>query len=230
MTALIVEDSRLARREIHRMLTNLGHFDDILEAATAEAAIDLLDQQPVDLLLLDIHLPGMNGFDLLEHLDEAPPTIFTTAYDQYAVRSFEYNAIDYLLKPVKASRLEQAVNKVLDRFPPEREPTKQIFIRDGERCWFARVEDIRLVESVGNYARLYFNGERALLHRSLNHLEGVLDPDNFFRANRQQLISLRHLDRLEPWFNDRLKVYLRGGEVVEVSRRGSQRLRERFTI
>lgn len=232
-TCLVVEDSRLARQEIIHQLNELGLFKQILEAANGEDAIQLLKEHQPDVVFLDIHLPGMNGFELLERLDDVPPVIFTTAYDKYAIKSFEFNAIDYLLKPIKKERLEKAVLKLKpsqeEVANPQKSP-KQIFIRDGDKAWFAKLDDIRLIESVGNYSRVHFNEHKPLLQRSLNYLENVLDPNTFFRANRQQIINLNFIEKLDTWFNGKLKLVLTSKEEIEVSRRRSQQIKDLFSI
>lgn len=231
-TCLVVEDSRLARKEIIHQLNELGLFKQILEAANGEDAIQLLKEHQPDVVFLDIHLPGMNGFELLERLDDVPPVIFTTAYDKYAIKSFEFNTIDYLLKPIKRERLEKAILKL----KPAQEETnqqkspKQIFIRDGDKAWFAKLDDIRLIESVGNYSRVHFNEHKPLLQRSLNYLENVLDSNTFFRANRQQIINLNFIEKLDAWFNGKLKLVLTSKEEIEVSRRRSQKIKDLFSI
>ncbi len=234
-TCLVVEDSRLARKEITHLLDELSMFEKIFQAENAEDAITLLNQEDPDVVFLDIHLPGKNGFDLLESLDELPQVIFTTAYDEYAIKSFEYNAIDYLLKPIKKERLEKAISKLYFSTSSKTHTDSgtsrnQIFIRDGEKCWFAKLDEIYLIESVGNYSRVYFNNDKPLLQRSLNYLENALDQNVFFRANRQQIINLNYIDKLDTWFNGKLKLKLKSGDEIEVSRRKSQEIKHLFSI
>ncbi|MEM6807237.1 MAG: LytTR family DNA-binding domain-containing protein [Bacteroidota bacterium] len=230
---LIVEDSRLARKELSSQLADIGAFNQILEAGDAEEARLLMEKENPDIIFLDIHLPEQNGFEFLESLDELPKVIFTTAYDEYAIKSFEYNAIDYLLKPIKKERLEKALEK-LD-LKGEEEPQvlgleKQVFVKDGEKCWFVKLGDIRMFESVGNYSRIYFSDGKPLIHKSLNYLESVLDPETFFRINRQQIINLKHIEKLDSWFNGKLKIRLKSGEELEVSRRQSNRIKAMFSL
>lgn len=232
-TCLVVEDSRLARKELTAMLADLGFFEEILEANNADEAKQLLESAEPDVLFLDIHLPGQNGFELLESLDEIPPVIFTTAYDEYAIKSFEYNAIDYLLKPIKQDRLEKALVKLNlnnDRDKKSFSTDRQVFVKDGDKCWFVKLSDIRMFESVGNYSRVYFEEGKPLIHKSLNYLEKALDPAVFFRVNRQQIINLEHIGKLDSWFNGKLKIRLKSGEEVEVSRRQSNRIKSMFSI
>lgn len=230
---LVVEDSRLARKELLHLLADIGTFDQILEAEDADVARQLLKDEDPDVLFLDIHLPGQNGFDLLESMDQIPHVIFTTAYDEYAIKAFEYNAIDYLMKPIKRDRLEQAIQKLNLNLPKDkkiRSAQQQVFVKDGDRCWFVKLEEIRMFESVGNYSRVYFQEEKPLIHKSLNYLEKTLDGDVFFRVNRQQIINLQHIDSLDTWFSGKLKIRLRNGEEVEVSRRQSNRIKSMFSL
>jgi two-component system LytT family response regulator len=232
---LVVEDSRLARKELVQLLLEINTFDAIEEAANAEEAKALLDEFQPDVIFLDIHLPGKNGFEFLESLDQIPKVIFTTAYDEYAIKSFDYNAIDYVLKPIKKERLEKAIAKLkLHELPPKIQRSgsaaQQVFVRDGENCWFVKMSDIRIFESVGNYSRIYFNDKKPMIQRSLSYLEGVLDNATFFRINRQQIINLQFIDKVDTWFTGKLLVTLKTGEKMEVSRRRASQLKELFSL
>ncbi|MGB3586354.1 MAG: LytTR family DNA-binding domain-containing protein [Tunicatimonas sp.] len=232
MNCLVVEDSRLARQELVHQLSAMQVFDEIRAVAnTDEALAEIADAVP-DVIFLDIHLPGKTGFDLLETLDLVPRVIFTTAYDQYAIRSFEHNTIDYLLKPISPERLHQAVGKLQagNTSKEKKSPDDKVFVRDGERCWFVPLRDIRLFESVGNYVRIYFDEHSPLIQKSLSALEVVLDESIFYRVNRQQMINLTYVQSIDTWFSDTLKVTLQTGEEVEVSRRQSARLKKLFSL
>src|SRR6185369_3973074 len=152
-------------------------------------ALELIPKLAPDLLFLDIQMPGLNGFDLLERLEDVPHVIFTTAYDAYAIKAFEVSALDYLLKPVAPARLAAALAKVRPASP--RGHLEQVFIRDGERCWIVHLPDVFLLESEGNYTRVCFGSQRPLIRRSLNALEEQLDAAMFFRAGRKQIINLK---------------------------------------
>ncbi|HEY0480115.1 MAG TPA: LytTR family DNA-binding domain-containing protein [Kofleriaceae bacterium] len=227
MRALIIDDERLARNELRRLLEALGDIEIVGEAKNADDALEQIGRLHPDLLFLDVQMPGCDGFELLERLDEAPGVIFTTAFDRYALRAFDVSALDYLVKPIAPQRLAAAVAKAAAR-PPVARPAdaadhlgrgQRIFVRDGERCWFVAVEDIVLIESEGNYARLHFAGHRPVLPRSLNAIGARLDPALFFRANRRQIINLERIEGLDPWPNDGYLVKLGGGLRVEMSRR-----------
>jgi two-component system LytT family response regulator len=228
MRALIVDDERLARAELARLLAVHPEIEIAGEALNGEEALELVARLVPDLLFLDIQMPGMTGFELLERLDEVPQVIFTTAYDQYAIHAFEVNALDYLLKPIAPNRLAAALARL--RPPPERSRLEQVFVRDGDRCWIVRLPDIFLLESEGNYTRLHFGSERPLIRRSLNALEEQLDPNLFFRAGRKEIINLKWIDKVDIGVNGGLTVTLRGGLTVDMSRRQSTRLREILSL
>ncbi|MDG1159469.1 MAG: LytTR family DNA-binding domain-containing protein [Flavobacteriales bacterium] len=237
MKALIVEDSRLARLELKELLSVHQEIEVVGEAENAEVAERLIEELDPDLLFLDINMPGKNGFELLESLDAAPQVIFTTAYDEFAIKSFEYNALDYLLKPIKEDRLAKALGKLDLRSQENKLPTgdylgpeQQVFVKDGEKCWLVKIEDIRLFEVCGNYSRVYFDQHKPLILRSLNQLEERLDPEHFFRANRQEIINLKKISKIEPWFNGRLKVWMDDQQEVEVSRRQAVRFKELLSL
>lgn len=248
MRVLLVDDSRLARAELRRLLDAFPDVEVAGEARNAAEARVQLAAQRFDLLLLDIHMPGETGFELLASLESAPPVVFTTAYDAHALRAFEVNALDYLLKPVQEVRLAAALKKVRAQLQPEGPATvrklepaaapppllteqDQVFVKDGERCWFVRLADVRLFEINGSYTQIYFDQHRPLIPRTLVQLEARLDPKVFFRANRQQIINLNFVAGVEPWFSHSLRLILRGGaEVVEVSRQQSVRFREVLSL
>jgi two-component system, LytTR family, response regulator len=237
--ALIVDDSRLARRELVALLADHPTIEVVGEAADVASALTLLNETKPDLLLLDIDLPDGSGFDLLEQADYTPRVIFTTAYEQHALHAFEVNALDYLLKPITAERLSQALSKVIqnsDTSPPQktkvtnRKADDHLFIRDGERCHFVQYRDIRLLEVDGNYVRLYFRDTKAMLYKSLNYVEERLDPVVFFRANRKQIINLSFIANIEPWVGDGLLIQLQDGNKIEASRRQARELKQRLEI
>ena len=201
-----------------------------------------IQQLKPDLLFLDIQMPGKSGFDLLEMLDSVPQVIFTTAYDEYALKAFDVNALDYLLKPVQKERLQESINKLMSQAistesdeAGDQEVSKlsiddQVFVKDGERCWFVKLSEVRLFESEGNYIKVYFEQNRPMIHKSLNALDDKLDDRSFFRASRKHIINLSWIDKIEPWFNGGLMVQLKGGQNVEVSRRQAARFKEMMSL
>jgi two-component system LytT family response regulator len=244
LRTLLVDDERLARSELRRLLEPHDAVEVVGEAANADEAEAALREHNPDLLLLDVQMPGDSGFDLLERLDAVPHVVFVTAYDEYAIRAFEVNALDYLVKPVEPERLESAIETVRER-AAETSPEAvagddtatrtltaedQVFVKDGERCWFVRLADVRLFEAAGNYTRLYFDGEEPLIRRSLSYLEERLDPGRFFRASRQHILNLRWVDDVAPWSKGKLKATLEDGTEVEMSRRRSRAFREELSL
>jgi two-component system LytT family response regulator len=238
MKALIIDDERLARTELQRLLSKIPEIQVVGEAVNADDALQKIAELNPEILFLDIQMPGKTGFDLLEELDNVPHVIFTTAYDEYALKAFEYNALDYLLKPIEQSRLEEAIKRIIVREQMQQEeepanmlkPEDRVFVKDGERCWFVKLEDVRLFESEGNYVRIFFNDNKPLILRTLNYLDERLDQHTFFRANRKHIINLKWVENIEPWLNGGLLVKLKGGQKVEVSRRQSIKFREMLSL
>lgn len=219
---LLIDDERLARAELRRLLAAHPEVDIVGEAVNAADAVQQIAALKPDLILLDIQMPGGSGFDLLAALDEAPDVIFTTAFDRYALQAFEVNALDYLQKPIEAGRLAAALLRAGARIHRAKLPVqtpKKIFIKDGERCWFVGLHDIRLFESDGNYTRVYFDAERPLMLRSLNQLEEKLDPNQFFRASRKHIVNLDFVRRVAPTDAGGLDLILQDELAIEVSRR-----------
>lgn len=242
MRAIIIDDERLARAELKKLLQDYPEIEIVDEAANAEEGLNKIYNLHPDLVFLDIQMPGKTGFDMLAELDRAPHVIFTTAYDEYALKAFEVNALDYLVKPVEPKRLADAVQKLHIVEAKENNVSTenfnrtmlseddQVFVKDGERCWFVKLSDIRLFESVGNYAKVFFGLNKPLILKSLNALEERLDPRVFFRANRKHIVNLRLIDKIEPYFNGGLLLELKGGEKIEVSRRQTVKFKEMMSL
>jgi two-component system LytT family response regulator len=245
MKTLLVDDERLARNELRRLLAAHEDIEIVGEAVDVEDAIVKVRALKPDLIFLDVQMPGDDGFSLLEQLTAPLPSIiFTTAYDEFAVKAFEFNALDYLLKPVDPNRLVAALEKTRARdgdspvaaggsgvVPSHRLTLEdKVFVREGERCWFVPVKNIRLLESEGNYTRVHFDDQKPQLFRSLTAMEERLDAKSFFRANRKQVINLSWVEDIEPWFSGGLVVKLKGGSKVELSRRQAQDFRERMSL
>jgi two-component system LytT family response regulator len=238
--ALLIDDERLARSELRRLLADFPGVKVAGEASNAKQAREQMAALKPDLLFLDVQMPGETGMELLESLEPpVPHVIFTTAYDEFAVKAFELNAIDYLLKPVDPVRLAAAIERIPGtRGPGKAKPAQagrldeadKVFVREGERCWFVEVSQIRLLESEGNYTRVHFADAQPQLFRSLNAMEERLDPRHFFRANRRQIINTAWIAGIEPWFSSGLLVQLKGGAKVELSRRQAQEFRERMSL
>ncbi len=250
MRVILVDDEELARLELRRLLAHHSDVEIVGEADGASSAEEMLIRVRPDLVFLDIKMPGRSGFDLLSILTAPLPRIvFVTAYDTFALRAFDVNAMDYLLKPVHPERLGQTLERVRSNFSlgcdgagklPELESGAEgempfgendpIFIREGERCWFVPLKEVRLFETEGSYTRIHFRGESPLVYRTLAQLEARLPGSLFFRANRAQLVNVTLIEGIESWFSGSLKARLRGGSEVEFSRRQAQYFRNRLSV
>ncbi len=235
---VIVEDSRLARNELKELINKYGEMELVGEAENVDEGFELINRESPDLLFLDINMPEKDGFELLEMLDNVPITVFTTAFDEYAIKSFEYNALDYLLKPVSEKRFALALDKVRTKLGNRNSevksnklsPESQIFIKDGESCWLVKIGDISQFEIVGNYTRVFFENKKPMLYKSLNQIEEKLPEESFFRANRQQIINTNYIQNVVPWFNGKLKLTMKNGEEIEVSRRQSYIFKDKMSL
>ena len=247
LRALIVDDERLARSELRRLLSHHPDVEIVGEAENAAEARNAIDRLEPDLLFLDVQMPGESGFALLASLEAVPLVVFTTAYDEYALRAFEVSALDYLVKPIDPKRLARTVERLVaawrtrspdrlldasgaDRAIARLSPNDRVFVMEGDRSWLVELGTIRLFESEGNYTRVFFSKEKPLINRSLNHLEARLDERVFFRANRSQIINLRFVRDIHPWFGGRLMAELEGGQGVTLSRRRARAFRELMSV
>lgn len=247
--AVIVEDSRLARNELKELIKDYPELEIIGEAENADDAYGLITSLRPHVIFLDINMPGKDGFELLEMLDDVPVTIFTTAFDEFAIKSFEYNALDYLLKPINQKRFADAVEKIRSKMIAPAVPmmesrtsdpghrtsdllneNSRIFIKDGEKCWLVTLSEVQLFEIVGNYTRVYFKDNKPLIYKSLHQVEERLPQHLFFRANRQQVINLQYIKSVDNWFNGKLRATLHNGAEVEISRRQSALFKEMLSL
>lgn len=232
MKTIIVDDTRLARQELQYLLKEQKNIEVIGEAENVDEAFELIQSEKPDLVFLDIQMPDKDGFELLEMLDEVPQVIFTTAYSEFAMKAFEYNALDYLKKPITNDRLVMALERVVEKIQENNESKdtlseqSQVFVKDGEKCWFVSLKDVRLFEIWDNYTRIYFEDQKPMIPKTLQYMESRLDPKVFFRANRQQIINMKWIDKIEPWFSGTIRLYLKDGTEVEVSRRQTSRFKE----
>lgn len=234
MRALLVDDERLARRELRRLLASHPEVDIVGEAADAEAAREAIEELDPDLIFLDVQMPGETGFDLLESLDHVPRVIFCTAFDEYALRAFEVSALDYLVKPVEPGRLARSLERV-SALPDAGDDPKlgrhhRVFLKDGERCWLVELGEVRLFEAADHHTQVHLAEDAPLIPRSLSELEDRLDPREFFRANRSQIVNLESVRSIHPWFGGRLMARLDGGHEVVLSRRRAREFRERMSV
>jgi two-component system LytT family response regulator len=239
---LIIDDERLARQELRRILENHKNIEILDECSNAEEAITKIEELKPDLIFLDIQMPGKTGFEVLEEIIYTPEVIFVTAYDEFAIKAFEVSALDYILKPVEETRFDESLKKVIQKIKEKRNDADvnlpaeqlgendQVFVKDGDKCWFVELGKIRLFESEGNYVRVYFDNNKPLILKSLNNLDKKLSDKLFFRANRKHIINLKWIDKIETWFNGGLLVILKDDKKIEISRRQAVKLKDRMSL
>lgn len=235
INAVIVEDSELARLELKNLLQAHPDIKIIAEAEDVESAIACIKAHSPDLVFMDIDLPGGNAFDILAELELVPPIIFTTAFDKFALDAFEFNTVDYLLKPIKKDRLDKALAKLAAKEQTVQSEhllstQSQFFVKDGEKCWLIKVKDVRYIEAIGNYSRIYFSNHSPMHYSSLQKIQDRLDPTLFFRINRQQLVNLHYVTAIEPWVSGGFKLTLSCGQTLEVSRRQANQFKQMMSL
>lgn len=234
MKAVIVEDSRLARLELKEQLKHFNDIEVVAEAENVAAGLELIHALKPDLLFLDIHMPQQTGFDLLEQITYEPMVIFTTAFSEHAYKSFEYDTVDYLLKPIVLKRLTQAVEKARYRLtlnqPSVMDKESKFFVKDGQKNWFVRLEQVRLFESIGNYCRIHFDDAKPMVYKSLSALEKRLPDKSFFRANRNQIINVEFIESIDTNVGGSIEIILIDGSRVDVSRRQTAAFKDRWGL
>ncbi len=237
MRAIIIDDERLARQELKNLLSIYKDIEIIAECNNAQSAKEKIAELNPDVIFLDMQMPVKTGLELIEEVSALPDVVFVTAHDEYAIKAFEVNAFDYLLKPVSPERLAETIKKLTQKETYEKKEnttplteSDKVFIKDGEKTWFVKLSNIRLFESEGNYVRVYFDTFRPLILRSLNSLEERLDEKHFFRASRKHIINLSWIESIETWFNGGLMVKLKGGQEVEISRRQAVKLKDMMSL
>lgn len=234
---LIVDDERLARKEMRRLL---GEFDEISIVGEAEdlaEATALIEKEKPQIVFLDIQLSNENGFDLLERTQQDFKLIFVTAFDAYAIRAFEVNALDYLLKPVNPKRLAKAIERLREAKTTEKaEPRPlefddRIFLEIGTRSLFLKVNEISHINSAGDYSEIITTTEKKhLIEKPLREWEERLPEKNFLRIHRQTIINLEEIEEIETWFNRTFQVRLKNySQKLAVSRRYAVKLKQKFT-
>lgn len=243
MKAIVIEDSRLAREGLARMLGAFPKIDVLGLAANVRDGLLLIQKHTPDVLFLDIHMPEENAFDLLAQLNYQPKIIFTTAYSEYAVQSFEYNTIDYLLKPISQSRLNKAINKLFESnsfdVPQANNPLtmdSKILVTEGDNCHLITLKSIDLIESCKNYVMLFWRGtdkktiQKSFIKKPLNQIEDRLPNQEFFRTNRQFIINLQSVLEIEENMTDGYNILLKNDRLIDVSRRNAVKLKELLSL
>ncbi len=250
MKAIVVEDSRLAREGLVRMLVEFKELDVIGAAEDVSAALALIEQHQPDVIFLDIHMPEQNGFELLAQITYQAKIIFTTAYAEYAVQAFEHNSVDYLLKPISKERLAKAISKLCnqnlssnkaeenDEYEQGNEQSNEpilalnsrIFVKDNDQCHLIEIVNIDYIESCKNYVQIYFEQKKAFIKKTLNHVETRLPKQLFFRANRQFIINLQSVVTIVETINDGYELTMKDGKTIEISRRNTVKLKALLSL
>ncbi len=228
---VVVEDSRLAQNELLELLRPFKDFQVVADAKTAAQAIKVIESHQPDLILLDINLPDGTGFDVLNQLQWCPAVIFTTAYDEYAIKAFELNALDYLLKPISTRRFAQALEKVLPVATAVEQPIDhKIFVKDHERCWLVDIQQVRYFRSQGNYTEIHFDQQQPLIYKSLTQIQNRLPQKQFFRANRSYIINVEYIKTIEPYGTTGLLLTMDDGQEIDVSRRHTSHIKQVLSL
>ena len=240
---LIVEDEQPARRKLRNFLEKTELAGEVLEADNGKEAVALIHAECPDLILLDIQMPGMTGFEVVETIgaDKMPPVIFVTAYDQYAIQAFEIQAIDYLLKPYDRARLstslERAAEKIrqqhdqgdilkglLSAINQEKQYLERIMVNSGQRFFFIKTADITYLEAEEKYVRIHTRNQSHLIRESLKNLESQLDPARFQRIHRSHIVAIDAIREMQPWSHGDYIAILNDGTELIISRRFRDRL------
>jgi two-component system LytT family response regulator len=241
-TCLIVDDEKLARELLREFLEGFPEIEIIGESAKGNEAVELINKLKPDILFLDVQMPGMNGFDVLEEIDHEPYVIFTTAYDQYAIKAFEKNAVDYLLKPLDEERFRSAVNRALKRMTAEKGSVEEllrsiksdsrnfethIFVQKSEKLFNLPVEEIVYLEASGDYTIITTRNDQFVSSSGIGKLEEIMDPDAFIRVHRSTIINLNYLKEIERHFNGGMIVKMQSGKSFPVSRTYAKLIRKK---
>ncbi|HEX8735147.1 MAG TPA: LytTR family DNA-binding domain-containing protein [Pyrinomonadaceae bacterium] len=232
---IIIDDERLARKEMRGLLSEFDEISVVGEAENLAEAVNLIQKEKPNVVFLDIQLSGENGFDLLEKIEPNFKLIFVTAFDAYAIRAFEVNALDYLLKPVNPERLAKAIERLSEEneakldFRPL-EYNDRIFLEIGERSVFLKISDISHINAAGDYSEIRtIDKKKLLIEKSLREWEERLPEKNFLRIHRGTIVNLEEIEHIESWFNRTFQIRLKNyRETFSVSRRYSVKLKNRF--
>jgi|SRR5690242_3050066 two-component system LytT family response regulator len=251
LTALIVDDEPLARERLMGLLSAEPDIEVLGECRDGEEAVSVIHDRHPDLVLLDVEMPRMNGFQVIDTIgaDEMPMVIFVTAYDQHAIRAFEVRALDYLLKPFDRTRFTDALQRAraqietqttgdlgrrlialmkdLKREPPK---TDRLVVKSGGRLFFLRADEVDWIEAAGNYVRLHVGAQAHLLRETMNGIEARLDPERFFRIHRCRIVNVERIQEMQPWLNGEYSVVLRSGVRLTLSRGYRERLQEKLKL
>jgi len=242
---VIVDDEDLARERTQTLLEQQPDIEIVGLCADGTSAVETIDREHPDLVFLDVQMPGMDGFEVVENIDpeHMPAIVFVTAYDGHALRAFEINALDFLLKPFDQARFEKALERaraqvnrdrstaidarlvsLLEGLHEERKYPERLIVKSGGRVFFVRTEDIDWVEASGNYVKIHAKGEAHLIRESMKNMEAKLDAKTFVRIHRSAIVNIDRIKELEPWFHGEYVVILKDGTKLTSSSAHSQAL------
>ncbi|MFB6454095.1 LytR/AlgR family response regulator transcription factor [Chitinophaga sp. Hz27] len=226
---LIVDDEKAAREELREQLRPYSMLEIIGMAQHVQQAREMIIAHTPDIIFLDIEMPGLSGFDLLQQLPELPAIIFVTAFDQYAAKAFDIHAVDYLLKPVRIERFAMAMERVFDRLSLRHQDlqySRPIFIKNGNMATLIQPIDICYINAVENYITIITSEQKSVLKSSLQQFEQRLDPTVFCRINRNQVVNIWHIDTTKALPNGSMTIILKNGVMLETSVRQASRLKQ----
>jgi two-component system LytT family response regulator len=244
---LIVDDEELARDRIHSLLSEQPDVEIVGVCTDGPSAVEAIDRARPDLVFLDVQMPGMDGFEVIDTVDQSalPAVVFVTAHDAHALRAFEIHALDFLLKPFDQTRFEKALDRarghlnvdrsngggldprlvsLLEELHEERKYSERLIVKSGGRVFFVRTEEIDWVEASGNYVKIHTKNDAHLLRESMKNMESRLDPKTFVRIHRSAIVNIDRIKELEPWFHGEYIVIMRDGTRLTASRVFSDRL------
>jgi len=243
ITCLIIDDEQLARELLREYIGQMPNLSIVGEANKGKDAVDLIDQLKPDLIFLDVQMPGMTGFDVLDEITHDPHVIFTTAYDQYAIRAFEKNAVDYLLKPIDQERFQLAMKRAIERMRLEQNNVGEllrnmktenktsydshIFVQKSEKLINLPVEEIMFLEASGDYTILTTKSDQFVSSSGIGKLEEILNPETFIRVHRSTIININFLKEIEKHFNGGMIVKMQSGKSFPVSRTYAKLIRKK---
>ncbi|WKZ59891.1 MAG: LytTR family DNA-binding domain-containing protein [Cyclobacteriaceae bacterium] len=243
ITCVIIDDEQLARELLREYIEQTGNITIVGEATKGKDAVEMIDNLKPDLIFLDVQMPGMNGFDVLDDITHDPYVVFTTAYDQYAIKAFEKNAVDYLLKPIDQERFQLAVKRALERMKTEQYNVGEllrdmktenktsydshIFVQKSEKLINLAVEEIMFLEASGDYTILTTKSDQFVSSSGIGKLEEILNPEIFIRVHRSTIININFLKEIEKHFNGGMIVKMQSGKSFPVSRTYAKLIRKK---
>jgi len=245
ITALIIDDEELARKVIVRYLEKHPDIKLLAECDDGFSGLKSINELKPDIVFLDIQMPKINGFEMLEVLDEKPLIIFSTAYDEFAIKAFEHSAVDYLLKPYSQKRFSEAITKAIDKIRQGNtthnevvklqtkletvtEYLRRVVIKSGTKVIVLPVDEIHYLEASGDYVEIHTARDQYLKQKTMNYFEQHLNPDLFIRVHRSFIVSIPQISKLEPYSKDSFVLLLKNGKEINVSKSGYKNLKERL--